>query len=280
MRVGVLGAAFKPGSDDVRDSPALDVAQLLHRAEADVTVYDPEALDNARQACPELRFARSAVAAARDAQVVMLLTEWPELVSLRPAVLDAVVARRAIVDGRNVLDPAEWRAAGWQYRAPGVAPEPRPRPGSLAGMRARLVLAAAVVIALVAVGLAATRLLASPARPAPAASARAGRAAGLLPRRLRERRDGELPAHHRLRAGRRPRRRTWSATSAAGRSRSRPSFARQASAHGATTLVQIDPTYASVAGIAAGSYDGYLRSFADSVARRSATRWSSGSATR
>jgi UDPglucose 6-dehydrogenase len=128
VRVGVLGAAFKPGSDDVRDSPALDVAQLLHGAQAEVTVYDPEALDNARQACPELQFADSAAAAARDAQVVMLLTEWPELVSLKPAVLDPVVARRAIVDGRNVLDPAEWRAAGWQYRAPGVAPEPVPVP--------------------------------------------------------------------------------------------------------------------------------------------------------
>jgi len=124
VAVCVLGAAFKPGSDDVRDSPALDVAQILHGQRAEVTVYDPAALASARRACPELRYARSALAAARGAQVVLLLTEWPELVSLSPAALGEVVAQRAIVDGRNVLDAARWQAAGWAYRAPGVAAEP------------------------------------------------------------------------------------------------------------------------------------------------------------
>ena len=117
----VLGAAFKPGSDDVRDSPALDVAQILHGMGAQVTVYDPVALSNARRSCPELRYASTAVQAAQDAQAVLLLTEWSEFVALRPGQLSLVVARRNIVDGRNVLDPASWRAAGWTYRALGVA---------------------------------------------------------------------------------------------------------------------------------------------------------------
>jgi UDPglucose 6-dehydrogenase len=119
--VCVLGAAFKPGSDDVRDSPALDVAQILHGLGAQVTVYDPVALSNARRSCPELRYASTATAAARDAQAVLLLTEWSEFVALRPDQLSQVVARRNIVDGRNVLDPALWQAAGWNYRALGVA---------------------------------------------------------------------------------------------------------------------------------------------------------------
>jgi UDPglucose 6-dehydrogenase len=122
--VCVLGAAFKPGSDDVRDSPALDVAQILHGLGAQVTVYDPVALTNARRSWPELRYASSAAEAAQDAQVVLLLTEWSEFVALRPSRLSRVVARRNIVDGRNVLDPVSWRAAGWTYRALGVAAEP------------------------------------------------------------------------------------------------------------------------------------------------------------
>ena len=76
--VCVLGAAFKPGSDDVRDSPALDVAQILHSMGAQVTVYDPAALDNARRACPELGYADTLAEAAQDAHIVLLLTEWAE----------------------------------------------------------------------------------------------------------------------------------------------------------------------------------------------------------
>jgi len=118
--VCVLGAAFKPGSDDVRDSPALDVAQILHGMGAEVTVYDPAAMDNAREACPELRYADSAVAAARGADVVLLLTDWPEFTDLDPHDLGAVTSAQRIIDGRYVLDPAAWRAAGWQYRASGI----------------------------------------------------------------------------------------------------------------------------------------------------------------
>jgi UDPglucose 6-dehydrogenase len=120
----VLGAAFKPGSDDVRDSPALDVAQILHGMGAQVTVYDPAALANARRACPDLGYAESMAEAAQDAQVVLLLTEWPEFTRLRPDSLGSVVARRNIVDGRNVLDPALWRDAGWNYRALGAGKDP------------------------------------------------------------------------------------------------------------------------------------------------------------
>jgi len=118
--VGVLGAAFKPGSDDVRDSPALDVAQILHGMGAEVTVYDPEAIPNARKVCPELRYADSAVGAATGADVVLLLTDWPEFGKLDPEELGAVTSARAIVDGRYMLDPAAWRAAGWVYRASGI----------------------------------------------------------------------------------------------------------------------------------------------------------------
>jgi UDPglucose 6-dehydrogenase len=118
--VGVLGAAFKPGSDDVRDSPALDVAQILHGMGAEVTVYDPEALPNARKVCPELKYADSAAGAATGADVVLLLTDWPEFARLDPEELGAVTSTRAIVDGRYMLDPATWRAAGWVYRASGI----------------------------------------------------------------------------------------------------------------------------------------------------------------
>lgn len=119
--VCVLGAAFKPWSDDVRDSPALDVAQILHGMGAQVTVYDPAALANARLACPELSYATSVREAAREAHVVLLLTEWPEFAGLNPETLDGVVARRNLIDARNVLDPVLWREADWDYRALGTA---------------------------------------------------------------------------------------------------------------------------------------------------------------
>ncbi len=117
--VGVLGAAFKPNSDDIRDSPALDVAQTIHGLGARVTVYDPAALESARRAHPELEYAGSALEAVRDAHIVLLLTEWPEFADADPDVLGKVVAERNIVDGRNVLDPERWRAASWHYRALG-----------------------------------------------------------------------------------------------------------------------------------------------------------------
>jgi UDPglucose 6-dehydrogenase len=118
-KVAVWGAAFKPNSDDIRDSPALDVAATVQRYGATVAVYDPAAMDNARRMYPELTYAASALDAAADADLVLLLTEWAEFREMSPDVLGAVVAARRIVDGRNALDPVSWRSAGWIYRALG-----------------------------------------------------------------------------------------------------------------------------------------------------------------
>jgi len=118
-RVAVLGAAFKPDSDDVRDSPALSVAAQMQLQGAHVTVTDPQAIENARAKWPDLHFAPTALEAARDADVVLLATEWQEYRELDPDALAGVVAHKRILDGRNVLEPARWRAAGWTYRALG-----------------------------------------------------------------------------------------------------------------------------------------------------------------
>ncbi len=119
IKVAVLGAAFKPNSDDIRDSPALDVAASIQKQGAAVCLYDPEAMDNARVKHPELGYRESAVEAARGADIVLHLTEWSEFREMDPAVLSDVVAQKHIVDGRNALDPEKWRDAGWTYRALG-----------------------------------------------------------------------------------------------------------------------------------------------------------------
>jgi UDPglucose 6-dehydrogenase len=118
-RVAVLGAAFKPNSDDVRDSPALDVAAAVRSAGATVTVYDPVATGNAAALHPQLEYAATAAEAAVGADVVLHLTEWHEFREMDPVLLSPVVAQRNIVDGRNALDAARWRAAGWSYRGLG-----------------------------------------------------------------------------------------------------------------------------------------------------------------
>ncbi|MBQ0866469.1 UDP-glucose/GDP-mannose dehydrogenase family protein [Streptomyces sp. RK75] len=118
-RIAVLGATFKPDSDDVRDSPALNVAGQLHLQGAQVTVYDPKGMENARAVFPTLGYADSALDAARGADVVLHLTEWSEFKELDPAGLGDIVATRHILDGRNTLDPALWRKAGWTFRALG-----------------------------------------------------------------------------------------------------------------------------------------------------------------
>jgi UDPglucose 6-dehydrogenase len=118
-RIGVLGATFKPDSDDVRDSPALNVAGQLHLQGAQVTVYDPKGMDNARAIFPTLRYATSAQDAVRGAEVVLHLTEWREFQELDPAALGEVVAVRHVLDGRNTLDPAVWRKENWRFRALG-----------------------------------------------------------------------------------------------------------------------------------------------------------------
>ncbi len=118
-RIAILGAAFKPNSDDIRDSPALDVAASIGRRGGDVVVYDPQALDNARRAHPELAYVNSLDEALTGADVTMVLTEWDEFQDMDPVAVGEQVAQRNMVDGRNILDPVAWRKAGWRYRALG-----------------------------------------------------------------------------------------------------------------------------------------------------------------
>jgi len=118
-RIAVLGAAFKPHSDDVRDSPALNIAGRLHLQGAHVAVYDPKAADSASKIFPTLEYAESVVDACRRADVVLHLVEWPEFAQIDPSELGEVVAQRALLDGKNCLDAERWREAGWTYRGLG-----------------------------------------------------------------------------------------------------------------------------------------------------------------
>lgn len=118
-RVTVLGCAFKPNSDDVRDSPALSVAGSLSLAGAAVTVFDPEGMENAKKVFPTLNYAPTADAALKDSELVILATEWQEFRDLDPEAAGELVARRHIIDGRNVLNVDAWRAAGWTVDALG-----------------------------------------------------------------------------------------------------------------------------------------------------------------
>lgn len=118
-RVAVLGLAFKPDSDDVRDSPSLDVASRLHDMGADVTATDPEAIETSRRLHPTLNYVATPQEAVAGAEVVLLLTEWREYRELDPAHIADLVDGLSILDGRNVLDPAAWRSAGWAYASLG-----------------------------------------------------------------------------------------------------------------------------------------------------------------
>ena len=120
-RVAVLGAAFKPDSDDVRSSPALALARALAAEGADVVVTDPQALALAQAAAPELGYAADVREAATGADVVVLATEWDEYRDLDPGALAEVVRSPRLVDARNAVDGARWRAAGWDVRSLGVA---------------------------------------------------------------------------------------------------------------------------------------------------------------
>ena len=117
--VAVLGAAFKPESDDVRDSPALNVAGLLQLNGATVSVYDPKAMENSRRLFPTLTYATSVAEACDRADAVLVLTEWAEFVDLDPEALAGTVRTKVVVDGRNCLDAQRWRQAGWQLHALG-----------------------------------------------------------------------------------------------------------------------------------------------------------------
>jgi UDPglucose 6-dehydrogenase len=118
-KIAVLGAAFKPDSDDVRDSPALDIAAQLQAAGASVVVHDPKAIENARKRFPKLGFAVSVEECVQGADLILHLTEWREYRELDPQSLAALVKKKIVIDGRNALDRDKWRAAGWQMHALG-----------------------------------------------------------------------------------------------------------------------------------------------------------------
>ena len=118
-RIAVWGAAFKPQTDDVRDSPALWIAGQLHLRGAEVSVYDPKANDTARLKFPTLHYTPDAASCARDADLLLHLTAWPEFAEVDPAGLRAVVRRPLLLDGGNCLDFEAWRAAGWTVRGLG-----------------------------------------------------------------------------------------------------------------------------------------------------------------
>ena len=120
-KVAILGAAFKPDSDDVRDSPALDIAAQLQAAGAIVTVHDPKAIANAQKRFPALKFAESIEATFTDAEIVLHLTEWKIYRELDPTKMKSLVKNPIMIDGRNALDRSAWREAGWKFRALGVS---------------------------------------------------------------------------------------------------------------------------------------------------------------
>lgn len=118
-RIAVLGAAFKPNSDDVRDSPALNIAGQIQLHGSSVNVYDPKAMDNSRKIFPTLGYSTSVSEACQGADAVLVLTEWKEFRELKPAQIEKIVRGKNIIDGRNCLDPELWRSAGWNYRGLG-----------------------------------------------------------------------------------------------------------------------------------------------------------------
>jgi UDPglucose 6-dehydrogenase len=117
--VAVLGAAFKPDSDDVRDSPALNVAGMLQLNGATVNVYDPKAMENSQRLFPTLNYSTSVEEACDRADAVLVLTEWREFVELDPHELASTVRAKVVVDGRNCLDIDVWSSAGWRVYALG-----------------------------------------------------------------------------------------------------------------------------------------------------------------
>lgn len=118
-QIAVLGAAFKPDSDDVRDSPALDIASQLFAAGAEVSVHDPKAIANAKRRFPELNYQSDVESALAGADLVLHLTEWKEYRALDPIQVGGLVRGRVIIDGRNTLDQSAWERAGWKYRGLG-----------------------------------------------------------------------------------------------------------------------------------------------------------------
>ena len=119
FKIAVLGAAFKPDSDDVRDSPALDIAAQISEAGAEVVVHDPKAIEPARKRFPNLKYAESVDECVKGADLILHLTEWKIYRDIDPVKLKSLVKNPLIIDGRNALDRELWRAAGWDFHALG-----------------------------------------------------------------------------------------------------------------------------------------------------------------
>ena len=118
-KIAVLGATFKPDSDDVRDSPALDIAVQLHAAGAEVVIHDPQGIEPARKRFPNLDFAEIVTDAIKDADLILHLTEWKEYRQIDPDAISSIVKNKILIDGRNMLDRTLWRNAGWKFHALG-----------------------------------------------------------------------------------------------------------------------------------------------------------------
>jgi len=118
-KIAVLGATFKPDSDDVRDSPALDIAAQLQAAGATVVVHDPKGIEPARKRFPNLDYQEKVTDAVKGADAILHLTEWKEYRELDPSVIGQLVKSKFLIDGRNMLDRDKWRAAGWRFHALG-----------------------------------------------------------------------------------------------------------------------------------------------------------------
>ena len=118
-KIAVLGATFKPDSDDVRDSPALDISVQLHAAGAEVVIHDPHGIEPARKRFPNLKYSEVIEDAIKDADLILHLTEWKEYRQIDPAAISSLVKGKIIIDGRNMLDRTLWRNAGWKFHALG-----------------------------------------------------------------------------------------------------------------------------------------------------------------
>ena len=118
-KIAVLGATFKPDSDDVRDSPALDISVQLHAAGAEVVIHDPQGIEPARKRFPNLKYSEVIEDAIKDADLILHLTEWKEYRQIDPAAISSLVKSKIIIDGRNMLDRTMWRSAGWKFHALG-----------------------------------------------------------------------------------------------------------------------------------------------------------------
>ncbi len=118
-KIAVLGAAFKPDSDDVRDSPALDIAVQISEAGAEVHVHDPKAIEPARRRFPKLTYSSSIEEVASGSDAILHLTEWKMYREIDPIILKPKVKQAIVIDGRNALDRERWLSAGWKFRALG-----------------------------------------------------------------------------------------------------------------------------------------------------------------